>query len=610
MATLNPSILLAQQQYKPPNLDFSETFVNMAKMKAYDQARRLEELKYGQLERTQARDEEFDRLAAGLFTPEQPAAAPPQRGLAFGVSAAPGGPPPPSPAGPSMAGLTAPAAPGTNYAMARPDITQMPDPVQAGYQRAPGAMQSLATATAPFPGSTPPQESVAMNILRGLAEAPVGAPTPTPPEPPAGLGGAQPGAPKSLLQPINEQVLMRLYAANPEKASRLMEGHLKMQEQKLNTSEKINEQVYQVLSALQASPNPAAMYPRALEALRERGIPIPASFPREYDAGLIAFKMREHETLKDQLEKAKILHEDQKTRTARADELYKGAQAKREGTQAELDVATTGLRKEETTKLVDERQQKLTQVTPYTSDSTKNVYLSQAAQDLGLPPGAPPTAAVIERARQYEVADQQAVVRQHGVDAAKKVLPEADARRVQAFTDKGTAMEGLQNTLDEVERLIGEGVYTNIPEERIKQILADAGLRATDAKAARTARLYELGHALAIENAGGKLGGQVSDTDLKAIQAAGGNFQSAKGELAMQESIKSMRTLAKIHLQDANKGWKQYKETQTLPAFGALREERLKILTPERLAELKAARPGWTDAQLKAYMAQQGWREE
>ena len=58
--------------------------------------------------------------------------------------------------------------------------------------------------------------------------------------------------------------------------------------------------------------------------------------------------MREHETLKDQLEKAKILHEDQKTKTARADELYKGAQARREGTQSELDVATTGLREAET----------------------------------------------------------------------------------------------------------------------------------------------------------------------------------------------------------------------------------------------------------------------
>ena len=127
-----------------------------------------------------------------------------------------------------------------------------------------------------------------------------------------------------------------------------MEGHLKMQEQKLTTSEKINEQVYQVLSALQASPNPAEMYPRALEALRERGIPIPASFPKTYDPALIAFKLREHETLKDQLEKAKILHEDQKTKTARADELYKGAQAKREGTQSELDVATTGLRHAET----------------------------------------------------------------------------------------------------------------------------------------------------------------------------------------------------------------------------------------------------------------------
>ena len=47
---------------------------------------------------------------------------------------------------------------------------------------------------------------------------------------------------------------MRLYAANPEKASKLMEGHLKMQTGKLEQAEKMNEQMYQVLSAVEASP--------------------------------------------------------------------------------------------------------------------------------------------------------------------------------------------------------------------------------------------------------------------------------------------------------------------------------------------------------------------
>ena len=117
-----------------------------------------------------------------------------------------------------------------------------------------------------------------------------------------------------------------------------------------------------------------------------------------------------------------------------------------------------------------------------------------------LPPGTSPTdhPAVIAKARQYQVDDKQKVVRDHGLEAARAALPKADAKRIEQLGAKGTAMEGLQNTLDEVERLIDEGVYTNLPEERLNQILADAGLRASDPIAARTARLYELGHAMSI----------------------------------------------------------------------------------------------------------------
>ena len=219
---------------------------------------------------------------------------------------------------------------------------------------------------------------------------------------------------------------------------------------------------------------------------------------------------------------------------------------------------------------------------------------------------------MIDLARRYQVEDKQKVVRETGLSAAQKVLPAADAKRVETLSAKGTAMEGLQNTLDEVERLIAEGVYTNLPEDRLNQILADAGLRANDPIAARTARLYELGHAMTIENAGGNLGGHISDTDLRTYQAAGGNFQKPKSALAMKESLKSIRSLASIHLQDANAGWKRYKETNTLPRFGEPRAERLKILTPELLADAVEARKkdGWTEPQVRDALLKQGWREE
>ena len=70
--------------------------LNIATMRAYQQAQRLEELKYGQLERTAAKDQEFDQLAAGLFTSPE-ASDRSQRGLAAGPpqpQASGGGPSP------------------------------------------------------------------------------------------------------------------------------------------------------------------------------------------------------------------------------------------------------------------------------------------------------------------------------------------------------------------------------------------------------------------------------------------------------------------------------------------------------------------------------------
>ena len=80
----------------------------------------------------------------------------------------------------------------------------------------------------------------------------------------------------------------------------------------------------------------------------------------------------------------------------------------------------------------------------------------------------------------------------------------------------------------------------------------------------------------------------------------------------MQESLKSIRNLAKIHIQDANTGWKKYKETGSLPRFGENRAERLKILTPDLLDDAYEARKkdGWTKQQVRDGLLKQGWREE
>ena len=280
--------------------------------------------------------------------------------------------------------------------------------------------------------------------------------------------------------------------------------------------------------------------------------------------------------------------------------------------QGQEDVARTKKLDEETKTLVADRQARVGQVTEFTTDPKQNVYLSQAAQELKLPPGTPPTPEVIARARQYKVEDEQSVVRKTGLDAVANNLTGVDKIRVEKLTEKGGVHESLMNNIDEIERLITEGVYTNLPEERIKKILADAGLRASDPIAARTARLHELGEAMAFERADGKLGGNTSDTDLRTIKAAGGNFQQAKSALAMQESIKSLRRIARINLDDANNGLQQYKDTNTLPRFGQPREERLKILTPRLLKEAYEAKKkdGWTEEQIRQGFLTQGYREE
>jgi hypothetical protein len=664
MATLNPQILLAQQHYKLPDVNIGETFTNLARIKAYQQSQKLEELRYGQLERSMARDDEFQRLASQLYSQDQPAGQPASRGLAgaappsAGPPPAPAGGPPPAPGGLSMAGSVPPPVPGQNYAMAPPAINQMPDAAQSGYQRAPSDMQSLATATAPMGGAQRPgmppgipaptsMEPGTFTMAQGgpqsrglAADLPAtdGPPTgpsvggpppgpPAPPQPPGGLGGAQPGEPKPLMPQMNERVMMQLYAANPEKAGKLIESQLSVQSKKLEQTEKTNELVYQALTALQASKDPAAMYPVMLQGLREKGVQIPASFPKEYDAALMAFKLREHETLKNQIDRAKVTVEENRA-------IHLREQANRERTQSGTDVATTRLREEEakrvplqgqedvartklleqqTADLVNERKKEAGQVFEYTKDPKWNVYLSQEMQRAKLSPGTTPPDEVIAKARANQVEDKQKVVRDHGLNAVAKNMSGSDKIRVESLTTKGQVHESLMNNIDEIERLIAEGVYTNQPEERLKAFLAnEGGVRAKDPMAARTARLYELGEAMALEKAEGKLGGNTSDTDLLTIKSAGGNFQRPKSALSMQESLKSIKKIARMNMDDANTGLQRYKETNELPKFGEMRETRLKILTPAKLEEAyqKEKAKGYTKEEVREALLKQGFKED
>jgi hypothetical protein len=654
VATLNSSLILAQQPYKPPtDFNLGDTLVQAARLKAYRQQQALEELRLGQAQHAQDRQAQFEQIMSGVFTPQQ---APPQ-GPPPG---APPGPPPGQPPGmppglPSadrgltMAQAVPPATPQQgSYAMAPPPAGPRG---LSSYAMAPIDLQSRAglEAQAGPPGAPMMNVGMAGTPLAGAMPARgSGAPASGAPPPPAsGLGAAEPQRSQipGLNQPLNEQVLMRAFSVNPEATGKWLTGYTEMQGKKLEQAEKVNTLIYDNIKALEQSPDPAGMYPEMLKNLRAKGVPVPDNFPSTYQPALMKFLLQSHRGVKTELEEARTRVEGYKALNEKAQagkheaetgrvpyeiahlkaqtvqNLAQAGKAEAEAkrvpeeiadlkSQQALRTATIGKTTEEILNLVNERKAKLAQVTPYTTDSKKNVYLSNAAQTLKLPPGTPPTAAVIELARQYEVEDELKVARDHGLNAAKAVLPAAEAKRLDAVREKGTAMEGLENTLDEIERLIAEGVYTNQPDERLKAFLANtAGVRDKDPMAARTARLYELGNELALEKAGGKLGGQVSDTDLRVIQSSGGNLQAAKSALAMQESLKSIRRIAKINLDDANKGWKRYKETGSLGEFGANRRERLKLLTQADIAESMKAN-NWTREQAIANAQRGGYRVE
>ena len=104
----------------------------------------------------------------------------------------------------------------------------------------------------------------------------------------------------------------------------------------------------------------------------------------------------------------------------------------------------------------------------------------------------------------------------------------------------------------------------------------------------------------------------MSEGDRQTFERAGGDLQLSQAALSRKETIKSMRSLAKINMHDANKVWETHDKTGDFPRFGSAREERLKILTPERLEEAYQGKKaqGWTKEQVRQGLIGAGWKEE
>ena len=333
------TIPLMGNPVKLPDYNMSDTFVNIARLKAYEQQQRMEELKLGQTQRTLDREDLWRQVWGDVMTPGQPTGG--TRGLAGappgGATAPPpGGVPPLQGAAPplTMAQQIPPAAQGT-YAN-----TGMPSGVPASgmptaFGTAPIDLQSRA-GLGGLAGVTPTGQPPLMNVGRPAApvQPPGGVPPatgPLPGQPPAdqGLGAKQPGLPDmpGLMLHFNQDALRRAYAIDPERTMKAYNDQVEMHGKKLEHAEKQNELVYNTLSALEQSPNPAEFYPMALQSLRDKGVAVPASFPKEYDPALVRFKIREHEGMKERLNNARIQ--------------LAGAQSVQAGTQSAENIAKT-----------------------------------------------------------------------------------------------------------------------------------------------------------------------------------------------------------------------------------------------------------------------------
>jgi hypothetical protein len=363
--TLNPALILAQQFPKYEQPDFGGTMVNIAKMRAYEQQRRIDELKLGQAERAAARDEEWRSLWGEVFKPQgqQPSGGGGLTGALPQGGPMPQGPPPQGPQMPASAPVSAPAAMGGLADARQPGAmpaaptggmplsqTEFTGPQGMAANIPTGVPMDVNTQTGEWGLPPSPDQQLQAGVQQSLAAAPqgqapmanVGMPqatgglTGTPPVPaqgppppaapapapgPQGLTGERPGLPEMpglQLPQINEQAFWRAYAKDPEKTTKAFGDYVEVQGKKLEQVEKTNDQIYNTLLAVEGSDDPAKFWPRALKDLRKKGIPIPNDMPEQYDPALSRFLLKQHEGVKARVENAKERYYDAQAMQNRA----------------------------------------------------------------------------------------------------------------------------------------------------------------------------------------------------------------------------------------------------------------------------------------------------
>lgn len=140
--------------------------------------------------------------------------------------------------------------------------------------------------------------------------------------------------------------------------------------------------------------------------------------------------------------------------------------------------------------------------------------------------------------------------------AAMQPLQAAEGKQLEALTTAGETGRSVHQTLNEVERLIGEGIYEQSPTLSAALWTYKQGGKGgvlpgyDEATLDRTRRVRELGAQLKL--AQGRLGSGVSDTEGSTYGRAAGDFESGATFGKMHESITSMRKIADQAISNAN----------------------------------------------------------
>jgi hypothetical protein len=156
-----------------------------------------------------------------------------------------------------------------------------------------------------------------------------------------------------------------------------------------------------------------------------------------------------------------------------------------------------------------------------------------------------------------------------GSPKALEPMRQATADDLKKVNEGARTAQTVTETLSEVERLMNEGIYDLGPKNAAAiELYSRTGAVAPnydENTLARTMRLRQLGAQLTLSR--GSLGSNVSNEDRNTYQRAQGDLERGQTIASMQESIKSMRTIAQRAIDWGNEANESVQRTGRLPPF-------------------------------------------